>query len=73
MPKGFKKLWPYRKALKVAKRIAKDRLLSRRLPEIYREAAAQPVDERKVVFVEGKLTKMPDAYTLLWDWLDTRY
>ncbi len=73
MPKGWKKFWPYKKALKIAKRIAKDRLLSRKLPAIYEEAAKQPVDERKVLFAEGKLTAMPDAYTLLWNRLEKRY
>ena len=73
MPKGWKKFWPYKKALKIAKRMAKDRLLSRKLPAIYEEAAKQPVDERKVLFAEGKLTAMPDAYTLLWNRLEKRY
>lgn len=73
MAKGFKKTRLYKKMAKHGKRLAKDRLLSKRLPALYSEAASRPVDERKVVFVEGKLTKMPDAYTLLWKWLDLRY
>ena len=70
---------PLPKALKrVAKRpvrfLAKDWALGVAFPRAYKQAAAQaPVDPRKIIFLDGKSSAMPDAFTQLFAYLQDNY
>ena len=51
---------------KIASNAAKDVTMFGIYPTAYRIAARQPVDPRKVLFIEGKLGPMPDSFELIW-------
>ena len=53
-----------------ASNVAKDVTMFGLYPSAYRLAARKPVDPRKVLFIEGKLGPMPDAFQLIWDRLE---
>jgi len=59
----------------LASDVAKDVTMFGIYPHAYNRAAKAPVDPRKVLFIEGKLGPMPDAFQLIWDRLsaDARY
>ncbi len=59
-----------KKVLKLGKKQAKEIMLSRYLPRIYKEASASPVEEGKVVFLENKEKTLPDSFKLLYDRLE---
>lgn len=70
--KRFLKPTSERKGLRLfAHRAAKDFLCGFLYPRAYRRVAkAQPLDERKIVFVESKLGDMPDSFELIWKRLE---
>ena len=51
----------------IAHRIAKDFLCGWLYPHAYRKVMGEPVNPRKVMFVESKLGPMPDSFSLIWD------
>ncbi len=52
-------------------RLGKDFLCGWLYPHIYRRNSHKPVNPRKVLFVESKLREMPDAFTLVWNQLES--
>ena len=60
-------------AREAARRVVKDYMLGRELPGIYREAAKEPADPRKVLFVNVKLANMPEAFKVIMPYLEERY
>lgn len=70
---------PLPKALKRAVKqpirfLAKDWALGVAFPRAYKKAMAQhPVDPRKVIFLDGKSSSMPDAFTQMFAYLQDNY
>ncbi len=60
-------------AREAARRVVKDYMLGHELPGIYREAAKEPADPRKVLFVNVKLANMPEAFKVIMPYLEERY
>lgn len=50
-----------------------NKLLDRRIPKAYREAAKQPVDENKVVFVEVRHPHITNSFEVVFDELVNNY
>ena len=53
--------------------VVKDFLLNQYLPDAYDHRRNLPVNERKVVFVETRVSSLSDNFTLLYDELTKRY
>ena len=49
--------------------VARDNALDVQLPRIYNKAAQQPINPKKVLFVEIKAAEMPDSFQQMWDYL----
>ena len=60
-------------ARNAARRVVKDYMLGFELPALYRRAAAQPVDERLVLFVNVKLGFAPEAFSVIMPYLEDNY
>lgn len=58
------------RAKDIVKGFVKDVTLGLLLPFVYSRAAKDPVDPRKVVFLESKQQEVPDSFRLLMDRLD---
>lgn len=56
-----------KKVLKFGKRHAKELMLSKYLPRVYQEAALNPIEEGKVLFLENKEESIPDSFKLLYE------
>ena len=56
-----------------ARRVVKDYMLGIELPRLYREAAKEPVDPKKVLFVNVKQDIVPEAFSIIMPYLDERY
>lgn len=50
-----------------------NKLLDRNIPKIYREAAKQPVDENKIVFVEVRHPRITNSFEVIFDELVNNY
>ena len=61
------------KTREAARRVVKDYMLGVELPCLYREAAKQPVDPNKVLFVNVKQDFIPDAFSVIMPYLEDRY
>lgn len=78
--KPLRKIWkmvkklPWVKALrkKIAKQ-RKDKLLYKTLPAAYDAHKGEPVDERKVVFIELRLPDISNSFRVLYDELTEKY
>ena len=62
-----------KKTLSLIRRFAKDVSLGMYLPLVYRKAAKEGVVVSKVVFLENKSSKLPDAYKVLYAKLAEEY
>ncbi len=58
---------------KPAQFLAKDWSLGIAFPRTYEKAADAPIDPRKVLFIDGKSLEMPDAFCLLFPYLENHY
>ena len=58
---------------KPAKAFVKDWVLWRELPAIYREASSAPIDARKIIFIEDKSLEMPDAFSVIFPYLQDNF
>lgn len=56
-----------RVANRLIKRLAKGVSLDVYFPTVYRKAAKEPVNAAKVIFLEGKHSKLPDSYSVLYN------
>ena len=58
------------KVRQFASNAAKDVTMFGIYPRAYRQEARKPIDPRKVLFIEGKLGPMPDAFEQIWKRLE---
>ncbi|MCR5207889.1 MAG: CDP-glycerol glycerophosphotransferase family protein [Eubacterium sp.] len=61
------------KAKRAGNRHFNNRLLDRRIPKVYREAAKAPVDENKIVFVEIRHPRVTNSFEVIFDELVNNY
>ncbi len=66
----IKKLPPVKKLKKYIGRKRKDKLLYHTLPDVYNAHKQEPVDERKVVFIELRLPAVSNSFRVLYDELE---
>ena len=50
-----------------------DKLLDKLVPKAYKEAAKQPIDENKVVFVEVRMSRVTNSFEVMFDELANHY
>ena len=65
--KKIKKLPPVKAAKKYMGRKRKDKLLYETLPAAYNAHKNEPVDERKVIFIELRLPDVSNSFRILYD------
>ena len=53
--------------------LRKDMLLFHVFPNVYRKACMEPIDEKKVVFVETRATELTDNFKLIYEELEKNY
>ena len=70
--KGVKKA-ATRNAKRIAKRALRESYLDVTYPRIYRQAAAEPVNPRKVIMLSDKLEAMPDSFSVIHERLTADY
>ncbi|MDO4532400.1 MAG: CDP-glycerol glycerophosphotransferase family protein [Coriobacteriia bacterium] len=59
---------------KIARAVVKDYVFSHRFPRLYRKAVKNnPVDERKVLFVEGKMGVISDSFVYMMEHIRDNY
>lgn len=56
----------------IIRNLIKDYALGWRLPNLYKKYRDQPVDQRKVIFLEGKLDEVPHAFSVIMPALEAR-